>query len=572
MALIDELRRMYGMGGAQQPDELDAMLAAEPPPPPQLDPAVLSATTADMSQPPAAPSLGGSDLGHPDVLSFVKELETSGRLTGGDKPATPKGMTPSQTTIKSEQGGIPADVRAQGVAVRGQAELDDAQIRRERMMAEADELEKRAAYLRQDAAVEAEKRQQEELENAKRQERLRGQQQELAEQDNEPINGNRYFDNMSILSKAAAVISAGIYGYLGGKGQPPVMESLMQMAKEDVAAQMENNRAAEGKRNTLIAQYERQYGDTTLVAKRLEADKLLTMSKEAKAQAMDAKSAESRAAAEDLAKQLKNRVGVLHQEIQEATYGKPVEVSTTYKAVGGGGSDMAARLEKAAKLNKSLAEAGASPEERQAMLKAANLPPISGATMDEQKLAADTAEKQRKAAELPPEAQTDIRKRVDGLAGMVQGMDELDAAVDFKRGATGEVISADEKKLDESIRSSAGQVAQSFGNALPWGMDKGAGELVSKLAPEDVKTLERARDKIVFGKAQAQGQGALAGPDVERYRKLLPTDSPLSLQRASAEMWRDQRQQYQNLVGQYGKEAVDAMLRARGIDPKKVGG
>lgn len=571
MSLLDQLQQMYGQ---QQPedDPLQRMLQMQPPPPPpQLDPQTMSATTDDMSQPAQPQQQPG--LGHPDVMNFIKELESSGRLTGGDKgPAAPKGMQAAQTTVKSEQGGIPSDVRAQGVAVRGQAELDDAGIERDRRMQEADELERRAAYLRQDAAVETEKRQQEERENAARQERLRGQQQELAGQADEPINPNRYFQNMSAFSKVTSLISAAIYGYLGGKGQPPITETLMQMAKEDTAAQMANNRAAEGRRSSLIDQYERQYGDTTIVAKRLEADKLLTMSKEAKAQSMDAKSEEAKAAAEDIAKKMQNRVGVLHQQIQEATFGKPVEVTTAYKAAGGGGTNLAAQLEKAAKLNKSLADAGASPEERQRMLKAAGLPTISGQTMDEQKLAADTAEKQRKASELSPEEKTDLRKRTDGLAEMVQGMDELDTAVGFKRGPDGEVVSADDRKLDDSIRGTAGQVGQSFSRALPFGMDKGAGEMMAKLAPEDSKALDRARDKIVFGMAKSEGQGALAESDQALFRSRIPTDSPLSVQRSSAQVWRARQQQYNNLVGQYGKQAVDEMLRQRGIDPKKIGG
>jgi hypothetical protein len=36
-------------------------------------------------------------------------------------------------------------------------------------------------------------------------------------------------------------------------------------------------------------------------------------------------------------------------------------------------------------------------------------------------------------------------------------------------------------------------------------------------------------------------------------------------------MFREQKQKYNNLVGQYGKEAVDEMLRKRGIDPSAYG-
>lgn len=572
MALIDDLKRELGLA---QSDPLQEMLAAEPPPPPEpepLDQQVLSATSSDMSQPLDSGASSGGGLGHPDVLAYVKELEGQGAFEPVKNDA-PKGMKAASQTIKTEEGGPDAKTRATGVAVRGATAMGEQDIVRQRAEEQAAELEQRAAYLRQDAEVKREELQRQEQENAKRQERLRSQQQELADQDDAPINPRRSFENMSVFSKGSSLVSAFIYGFLGGRGQPPVTETLMQMAKEDTAAQIANNAAARGKRSAQIEQYERQYGDTTLVAKRLEADKLLTMAKDAQAQSLDAKSQEAKAQAEDIAKQLKNRVGLLHQEIQEATFGKPVEVSTTYQTPKGTGpADPAALMKKAADLNKTLAEGGYPPEQRAAMLKAAGLPAAAGVTMGEQKLASDEAEKARKAAELSPEAQTDMRKRVDGLAEMVQGLDELDNSVGFKRGHDGEVIAADEGKLDDSIRGAIGQTAQSFANALPWGMNKGTGELVEKLAPEDSKALNRARDKIVFGQAKAEGAGALGDAEREGYRQRIPTDSPLSVQRASAQIWRSRKQQYDNLVGQYGQEVVDEMLRKRGIDPRTVAG
>lgn len=552
MAYLDQLGA--GAYAGMTPEErIQAMLSLDTP---QLAPA----------PEPMQPQASGDNLGAPEVLSFLKELDGRGAFKPQGQ-AAPKGMSAASQTVKSEEGGVPADVRAQGVAVRGQAGLDDAEVDRQRQISEADRLEAQAAKIRSDAAVATETRRQAEAENSQKQERLRGQQMELASQRDEPINGRRYFENMSALAKGSALISAAIYGYLGGRGQAPVMQSLMQLAQEDTQAQIQNNAANRDRRNTLIDQYERQYGDTTLVAKRLEADKLHTFAKQADAEAKEAKSAELRASAEDLGKKLRNRVGVLHQEIQEATFGKPVEVSTTYQANKPKGSAPDA-LKQAAEVVANGEKAGFSRDEIAAVLKQRGLPVPSGQSA----YSRDQELQETKAKSLSPEEKTDLRKRTDGLAEMVQGMAELDNAVGFKRGADGEVIAADEKKLDDSIRSVPGQVVQSFSNALPWGIGKGAGELVQKLQPEDSKALDRARDKIVFGQAKAEGAGALGDAERESYRQRIPTDSPLSVQRASAQIWRARKQQYDNLVGQYGQAVVDEMLRERGIDPATVAG
>jgi hypothetical protein len=372
-------------------DKIGGMLAVEPPPDVRSQP-IQATAPMDMAQPTAGTP--DSKLGHPDVLSFLKELDTSGRLTGGKSqdPTAPKGMGMAQQTVRSEEGGVPADVRAQGVAVRGQAEVDGMYSLAQQKRLEAEQLDRDAAKRHAEVQAEEEARKAQEAEVAKKQERLRGQQEALANQADEPINPQRYFDNMSTFSKFSAVLSAAIYGYLGGKGQAPVAEQLMQMAKEDVQAQIENNRASVGKRSALIQQYEREYGDTTLVSKRLEADKLLTLAKEARSQGEQAKSREAKAAAEDIVKQMESRVGVIHQEIQEATFGKPIETSTTFQPLKrAGAGDPGANMKKAYALAKQAREEGANDDQVKGIYSAFGVAAPTGKPASD--IAADTATK-----------------------------------------------------------------------------------------------------------------------------------------------------------------------------------
>lgn len=571
MSLLDQLQAMYGIQQPEEPDPVQQMAQVEPPPPPELDPAVMSATTDDMSQPQS-----GSDqsLGHPDVLSFIKELDQSGRLTGGKEPGAPKGMGAASSTYKTEIGGVPDDVQATGVAVRGQEQLDNGMVDANRLKRQADELEQRAAYLRQDAEVQNEARQRQEAENAAKQERLRAQQAELAGQADEPINPNRYFENMSGFSKLTSLMSAAIYGYLGGQGQPPIVETLTQNAKMDVQAQLQNNAAAGARRNSLIDQYERQYGDTTLVAKRLEADKLLTLSKAAQAEAMTAKSAEAKAAAEDLVSKLQNHVGVLHQEIQEATYGKPVEVSTTYqtpKPKGAGVDPLKAAAEVVANGEK----AGFSKDAIAAELKQRGLPVPTGDSAfqtEERRKAKDQELQEAKARELSPAEKTDLMKKADGLAETAQALTELDNTLGFKRDANGDVIAADEDALSKSIKPSIDQFSNSALRGVPFKIGAPMADWSETKEAEEVKKVKRIADKIVFGQAKAEGQGAMSDGDRVTYRARLPVTNGETLKRSSAEIWRSRKQQYENMVGQYGKANADAMMRARGVDPKTLGG
>jgi hypothetical protein len=562
MALLDELQNMYGgLLQEEQEDPLEKLLRESQ----QVEPAnsVQPLQAMDMA-PAAAASPTDQGLGHPDVLAYVKELEQSGQLTGGGGQKPPDGMRAQQATITGEQGGPNAQQRAEGVAVRGAADLANQGVDRDRLFKMADELEQRAAYLRQDAAVEHEARLAKEQELAEKQARLRAQQMELASQNEEPINPKRAFENMSTFATLSAIISAGIYGYVGGRGQPPVAEMLMQRAQQDVQAQLADRQANAARRSAIIEQYQNQYNDTGLVAKRLEADKLLTLAKESEAKGMEAKTSEVKAAAEDLAAKLKNRVGVLHREIQEATFEKPVNVSTTYarpKPIGGG--DPNKQLKEALEMDALLEKRGYSREERAAMLTAAKLPPPSGKTEAELKREDETA----KRSELSDSAKQKVAERVDGLAKATQGFQEFDKVAGIKRNSDGEPIAADEKKLDSATPGAVPNLIDATAGAIPFGIGKGLRTYAQDQQPEDVKALRRAADKITSGMAHAESGAGVSEDEMARYAARLPITNEETLKTASAELFREQRQQYRNLVGEYGQAAVDEMLRKRGIDP-----
>lgn len=594
MSLLDELRGMYG----QEPNRIQEMLDTPPPPvmdqgapgmqPAGLDPSTMSATSSDMSQ----PSAGGAQqyAGHPDVLSFIKELGDSGQLTGNDNAAKgPKGLVNSSTTIKSEQGGVPSSVEAEGVAQRGQEGLDNGMVDVARQHKAADELEQRAAIMRQDAQVRQLELADQQKQIAAKQERMRSQQMELANQADEPVNPDRYFQNMGAFAKATSIISAGIYGYLGGKGTPPIADLLMQKAKEDTAAQMANNSAARGRRSALIEQYERQYGDTTLVAKRLEADKLLELSKVAKAEAMNAQSTEVRAAAEDLQSKLENHVGVLHNDIQKATFGKPVEVSSTFTAPKpkGGTEEMMKGL----KLREEMEKGGYSQEAISAELTKRKLPVPNGSSeyradqvrkgdseeRDQQKLAIerDKLELERgKGKEINPAEKQKLIEKVDGLAMADNGFRELDAIGGLHREkVSGEVTrgGTDDKTLDEAILPKSQAFADAALRSLPWKAGDKMANFAGASDPQRVQALRRAAEKITTGMAHAESGAGINEGELDAAKSRLPITNADSLKKASAELWRERKQKYNNLKGQYGKDVIDEMLRKRGIDPASLG-
>lgn len=229
-----------------------------------------------------------------------------------------------------------------------------------------------------------------------------------------------------------------------------------------------------------------------------------------------------------------------------------------------GGVDPLERAKKGAEAAMAMEKAGVPKEEIVAFLRSNGYQAPTGKSAAE--LERSDAEAKKK--EKTPAERKALADRVDGLAESVQAARELDEHVGYERGDNGEVTKFDDKKLSGAIPSPLTQIAQGASNMLPWGMNKGAEETVSKLRDEDVKKLERIRDQIVFGQAKADGQGALSGPDREVYRAYIPTDSPLSLSKSTAEQWRKRQQAYINLSAE-DKELVDARLRERGVDPAK---
>lgn len=591
MALLDDLQTMYGQNAGQD-DTLLRMLAGSSAPSPsalagsQYEQLPMNGGTPNggiapiETQMPAggveqlnAPQRETTDLDIMEMYSKMVNDNAAARQAQGGSGA-PAGMHAQSVTQKSESGGVPTDVQAQGVAVRGAADIADAEVARQRIEKDAQAAREQADQIRAEVAAETQKRQVEENELAQKQQRLRGQQADLAKQADEPINAHRYFDNMSVFTKGTAILSAALYGYLNPKasGPAPVVESLMQMAQEDTRAQMANNLQARSNRDSVMAQYEREYGDTTLVAKRLEADKLLTLAKEAKAQGLDAKSAQARANAEDIAKQLQNRVGVLHQQIQEATYGKPVQTTTTYQPNAPKGAGMAAAYDRAAKVYQSLAAAGVSPEERVKALAAMKLPTegFGGKTAGEKEDEQKRADAEAKKTELTPDQKSKAALAADGLAEMTLGLRELDDHLHISRAqGTGKVVTTPggiEEAMSPNTNTATGIL-----RALPWKAGEGAADMVEQGAPtQAAKTLKRISDKIVFGKAKADGQGALSGPDLPRYRAMLPTNDSQALLTASEELYRERRQKWRNLVAVLGEQRAIEEMKKRHIDPAEL--
>lgn len=394
--LLDQLQAMYAaQPPPQQLPSLDAMLAEQAPQqqpygapsadvgqpdfgiggaPPAAAPAAAAPPAALIPQQPEQPT----NLGHPDVLAKAKELIDNAPKQDAT-PSGPKGLPAHSETIRYEQGGATPQQRAEGVAAQGQYDQATGTIAQSRLHEQADQLEQQAKVLRVQAAAEDEQRHKQEADNAARQERLRDQQMQLAEQKDEPIDTKRYAHNMDLFSKVGAIISAFSYGYLNPHGgAAPIIDDLTKMAHEDVQAQIQDRAANRDRRTGIIDQYERQYGDTTLVAKRLEADKLLTMSKQAKAEAIEAKSTEAKGQATDLGQQLEAKADLLHQQIQQATYSKPVEVSRTYSAPAAGGSVLDKVLERAKKMR----EQGYSDDQIHPLLEAAGLGKPAGKSVE----------------------------------------------------------------------------------------------------------------------------------------------------------------------------------------------
>lgn len=572
MGLLEELQKQMagqGMfGGQQQQPQLSMGDLMSAPPPPGIDPALLQ---QQMQQPMQQPMQTAPEPA-PPVQAAPPGLADMSQYQQPQQPAMPTmpGLRAQGATVKTELGGAPASVQAATMAAQGQNTLDDQGIQRDAILRQADAMEQHAAKLRAQVQVEQEQRQQQEKELAAKQSRLRDQQMELASQIDEPIDPKRYFKSMNTFEKMGAVIQAGVYGYLNPKGGAnPIIQDLYQMAQNDVKTQLDERHSNQVRRVGIIDQYERQYQDTGLVAKRLEADRLVTMGKVAFAEAQEAESTEAKGRAMDLTRGLAGKAKVLHQEIQQAMYGKPVEVTSTFArppTVNPG-----ARVEQALKQAKMMEEAGYSPERIRTLLQAQGMEAPTGKSEFQTKTEGEQRKLDIEAAklkEIPAAEKQKLIEKLDGLAMAKQGFDEMDATAGIKRDPNGNVTQAGEVvKGEPGVR----QGIDALAGSIPFGIGKGLKEFGEQNDPENLKSIRRSVTKITAGLAHAESGAGVNEDEMKRYESRMPLSSATSFKTGSAELFREQKQKYKNLVGQYGKATVDAMLQQRGVDPAAYG-
>jgi hypothetical protein len=563
----DDLAALGLMGGQQQPDpyavggyNLDALAAAELPgmPPPAAP------------QPSAPVSAEGDKIvGKPDIMAH---LETVMRAGAQGTLAAPSGLVKAGETVRTTDDGRTPEQRASSVAVRGQAELDTAAVDQNRLTEDAKTYEAKAAELRAQADVENEKREAEEHKINARMSRIREHQEFLAEQRDEPVNSQRYFQNGSLFGKAMALISAFSYGFLNTKNQgvAPIMQELTRMADLDTREQIANNADSRARRSDLIALYERRYGDATLVSKKLEADKLQTMGKKALADATEAKSAQAKAAANDLGQKLLIAADVKNKQVEEAYGAQPVERTTTYAPAKGKG-DASANIKKALETDKLLEQQGYSREQRASALKAMGLPPPQGTTAAEAERTDKLAAADAKAKELTSDEKKDLRERTDGLANAVHGFEELDKTAGIVRNKNGDVVHA-RTDLSDTLSPGVSSSLLDMGDAVPFKMGRPISNLVKGSLPSDSQAMRRSVEKITTGMVHAESGAGASDGEMQRAADRFPVNSSKEFLRASEEYHREQKQKYMNLAAKYGRANVDADLKARGIDPARFGG
>lgn len=552
---LEELQETYGQedSGDERPGmSMDDMLGTEPPAPPPPE---------EEAPEQAQATLGASpdNLGHPDVLAKLKEITSKPQYQTANAPGVPGGLTPM--SAKTQVGGMTPEQAGQDTQVRGQAEIASGGVQQSRLHQQADLLEMQARSLRVQAQVEDEQRQKAEHENAAKQARLRDQQQQLSEQHDEKIDPKRYYHDMSLFDKGTAILSAAIYGYLNPKGgAPPIVDQLQQGARQDVQAQLEDRRANGEARSTRMQQLERQYGDTAQVAKMLEADKLLTLAKKARAEGVQSGSADAKAKAEDMGKELEIRAGVLNQDVQKAEYAKPVEVTYARPKPVAAGAGASALYEKALKLDKDGQAQGMSKEERAAMIAKAGLPPIiaSGPTAEE-----------AKASKLSPEQDKDVRTRIDGLAGTQAKIAELDAQVGLKRDKEGKIIGME--RGDDAIGLKPETLLRDMGHGLPWHLGDVIDPVASAASSTSTNKVRGIRDQLAGENAKATF-GRVNPVELDQNLHRLPLTNQNDFASGLATIEAEQHQVVKNLRAQYGDARVDEMLRERGIDPGKFGG
>lgn len=536
-------------------------------------------TRIELPQAPAAPVAAPAPdkLRDPTVMDHLRQVMQHAVQSG---PEAPKGLVKAGETVRVQDDGLTPEERAAGTAVRGQAAIDTMGVDRDRLAATADAYEQQAAKSRAEADVEDERRKQEEMHTEARMQRIREDQDFLAEQKDEPIDPQRYFKNMSLFGKAMALISAAAYGYVnsrnGEQGQAPIIGVLQQMASEDTRAQMTDVQNGRAKRSDQMALYERKYGDQSLIAKKLEADKLQTLGKRAMADAKQAKSAEAKASMEDMGKKMLINADVLNQTVSEAHSAQPMERTTTYSQAKGKGDPQAndiKRQKEMGELDLLWEKQGYSKEERARRMSAIGYQPPSGTakTAAEQ----DQANLDAKAKELTPAEKTDLREKTDALASAMQGFDELDKQLGIvRRPGDGEVLHS---RVDTSEVLSPSDVSGGLASGLagvaemaPWKAGEGTAAALRRTLPDDHKAVRRAAEKITDGIMRAASGAGTNVAEMEQYRNRLPVNAGTeTFMRASREMLSEARQKYKNLVGQFGKKAVDEMLHGKDLDVKR---
>lgn len=154
-------------------------------------------------------------------------------------------------------------------------------------------------------------------------------------------------------------------------------------------------------------------------------------------------------------------------------------------------------------------------------------------------------------------------EKLDGLANAAHGFRELDNAAGIVRDKEGNVVSA-----GDVVKGSYGvpEAIEDTAGAIPFGIGKELKKTIRGTEPEALKTVRRATEKITTGMAHAQSGAQTTDAELQRYQDRLPLTDSQTFKTSSAELHRELRQNYQNLVGQYGKEYVDEMMHGRGID------
>src|ERR1700754_1946045 len=147
MALIDDLRLQLGMGGQlMSPEEMLAIPTPQTQLPPQLgqlqpggdqapDPRGGIGLGQGGGAPPDPGSGGGITIRNDEELEAYKQLARQLQQAQEDakNPSqVPRGMSPAQTTVQSQQGGIPNGIQAESVAVHAAEEQANKRVLAER--------------------------------------------------------------------------------------------------------------------------------------------------------------------------------------------------------------------------------------------------------------------------------------------------------------------------------------------------------------------------------------------------------------------------------------------------------